>query len=404
MAEFVIKMADERGHMTQQVEDARSEAEVRDRFAQQGFFVYSVKPLGLFAGGKLGVPRSRRIKLAQFVVFNQQLVTLIRAGLPILHALDLLLKQQRNEYFASVLQGVRDRVKNGELLSEAFEHQNAFPRIYTTTLLAGEKSGNLDEVLNRYVHFQRLALSFRKKLLASLIYPALLIVMVSLLLTFLVTYVVPRFAELYSQLGAQLPAITQFMLTVGLAAQKYFPLFVAAFALLIFGVWRAVTTQAGAQRLDRIRLALPLVGNIWLKYQVAIFARTMATLLTGGIPLVSALETASESMQSPALARAIAQAGQSVREGRTLARSLEEAGHFSELSVEMIEVGESTGALPAMLTSVAEFYEEDVETALTAALSLIEPAILVVMAGVVGLVLISLYLPIFKLGSGGVIH
>ncbi|MFB3916555.1 MAG: type II secretion system F family protein [Terriglobales bacterium] len=404
MAEFVIKMADERGRMLQQVENARTEVELRDRYTQQGFYVYSVKPRRLLVGGEISLPRRRRVKLAQFVVFNQQLVTLVRAGLPILNALDLLVKQQKDDFFRSVLEDVRGRVRAGELLSEAFEHQNVFPKIYTTTLLAGEKSGNLDEVLSRYVHFQRLALSFRKKLVASLIYPAILITLVTAMIIFLVTFVVPRFADLYSQLGAQLPAITQFMLAFGLAAQKYFVVIAAVFALLIFTLWRWTGTPAGARYIDSVRLALPLLGSIWLKYQVAVFSRTMATLLAGGIPLVAALETAGASMQSRAVAASIANASESVREGRPLARSLHEAGHFPELSVEMIEVGESTGALPAMLTSAAEFYEEDVENALTAALSLIEPAILIIMATVVGAVLISLYLPIFKLGAGGVIR
>lgn len=404
MAEFVIKMADERGHVLQQVEDARSEVEIRDRFAQQGFYVYSVKRRGLLAGGELALPRRRRIKLVQFVVFNQQMVTLIRAGLPILNALDLLVKQQKDDFFRSVLEDVRDRVKGGEVLSKACEHQNVFPKIYTTTLLAGEKSGNLDEVLSRYVHFQRLALSFRKKLLASLIYPAILITLVTAMIIFLVTFVVPRFADLYSQLGAQLPAITQFMLAFGLVAQKYFVFFFAAFVLAVILVWRWTRTPAGGHRIDRIRLALPMLGSIWLKYQIAVFSRTMSTLLAGGIPLVAALETASASMQSQAVAASVADASKRVREGQPLARSLQEAGQFPELSVEMIEVGESTGALPAMLTSAAEFYEEDVENALTAALSLIEPAILIVMATVVGAVLVSLYLPIFKLGAGGALR
>jgi type IV pilus assembly protein PilC len=404
MAEYLIKLADERGHLTEQVESARSESEVRDRFSQQGMLVVSVKPRGLMVGGKLAMPRQRKVKLAPFVVFNQQLVTLIRAGLPILQAVELLNKQQKDEFFRGLLQNVRERVKSGELLSEAFEHQGIFPKIYTTTLLAGEKSGNLEEVLSRYVHFQRLALTFRKKLQASLIYPTLLITMVIGMLTFLVTFVVPRFANLYSELGATLPVLTQIMLQVGVGAQKYFLLILAAVAGLAVLVWRWTRSAGGSLRLDQGILALPLLGSIWLKYQISMFTRMMATLLAGGLPLVPALETAGASIQSREIAGAVTAAAQRVREGQPLARSLEASGRFPELSVEMIEVGESTGALPQMLTSVAEFYEEDVETALTAALSLIEPLILIVMAVVVATVLISLYLPIFKLGASGAIH
>lgn len=401
MAEFTIKVADERGQITEQVEKGRSETELRDRLSAQGMLVISVKSRNVVLREAFSLGARRKIKLAAFVVFNQQLVTLVKAGLPILQALDLLIKQQKDEFFQGVLRDVRERVKAGELLSEAFENQQVFPKIYTTTLLAGEKSGNLEEVLSRYVHFQRLALSFRKKLMASLIYPALLVVGIALMLTFLITFVVPRFADLYSQLGAELPTITQFMLDFGLAAQKYFLVGLVVAVVVIFALWRWLRSGAGSAQFDRVRLALPLLGNIWLKYQVSMFTRMMSTLLTGGLPLVTALETAGISIQSRSVADAITAAAKAVREGRPLARSLTETGKFPPLSVEMIEVGESTGALPQMLSSVADFYEEDVETALAAALSLIEPAILIVMAIVVGLVLISLYLPIFKLGANG---
>jgi type IV pilus assembly protein PilC len=402
MPEFVVKMADERGHTLQQVENAHSESEVRERFAQQGFLIYSVKPRGMLTGGELSLPRRRRVKLAQFVIFNEQLLTLIHAGLPILTALEMLLRRQRNPFFRKILEDVRDRVKSGELLSEAFAAQGVFPKIYSTTLLAGEKSGNLEEVLGRYISFQRMAMSFRKKLMASLIYPALLFTLVVIMLTFLVTYVVPQFANLYSQLNANLPPLTAFMLIAGVTAKKYFLVTLAGLLVLGFLLWRWQQTQAGAHRLDRIRLRMPVLGEIWLKYQIATFSRMMATLLSGGLPLVPALETAGTSMQSRYIADGVSQATQRVREGAPLSRSLEETGAFPDLAVEMTEVGESTGALPTMLTSVAEFYEEDVQTALTAAMSLIEPIILVFMGTIVAFVLISLYLPIFTLGSGGI--
>jgi type IV pilus assembly protein PilC len=404
MAEFIIRLSDERGHVTEQVEAARSEAEVRDRLLQQGRLVVGVKARGVILGGKVGLRQSRKIKLERFVQFNQQLVTLLRAGLPVLTGLDLLSRQQKDESFRGLLQNVRERVRSGELLSEAFESQEAIPKIYTTTLLAGEKSGNLEEVLNRYVHFQRMALSFRKKLKASLIYPTLLVSMVVIMLTFLVTFVVPRFADLYSQLGADLPDITQFMLTLGVSAQRYALLLLLGVALLGVGAWRWAGSESGALWIDRLRLALPLVGPIWMKYQLSMFTRMMATLLSGGLPLVPALQTAGASIQSGRLAQAVAEAAKQVREGLPLARSLEKSRRFPDLAVEMIEVGESTGALPQMLTSVAEFYEEDVEASLAAAMSLIEPVILIVMAVVVGVVLVSLYLPIFKLGASGALQ
>ena len=401
MPQFVIKAADERGHMLEQVETALSEREVRDRYAQQGMLVYSIRQRGMLTGGGEVTLGSKRVKLEQFVIFNQQFVTLVKAGLPIVNALELLIKRQRDSYFRSLLENVHSRVKSGELLSSAFEAQGVFPKIYTTTLLAGEKSGNLEEVLNRYIMFQRLTISFRKKLMASLVYPALLVALVIIMLTFLVTYVVPQFANLYSQLKAQLPAITQFMLALGVAAQKYFIVLVAGMAVAVVLIWRWRRSDAGSQRLERIQMAMPILGEVWLKYQVATFARMMATLLSGGLPLVPALETAGGSLGSRILAKSLVAAAQRVREGQALSRALEETGAFPELAVEMIEVGEGTGALPAMLTSVAEFYEEDVQTALTAAMALIEPAILIFMGGIVAFVLLSLYLPIFSLGSAG---
>ena len=396
MAEFVIKIADERGRVHQHVEQGYSESEVRDRYSQQGFLVYWVKPQGVLTGGV--TRRRRKLKQATFLVFNQQFLTLIRAGLPILQALELLIKRQKDQKLKQILENVRDRVKGGELLSDAFAAQGIIPKIYTTTLMAGEKSGNMDEVLTRYITFQRMAMTFRKKLFVSLIYPTLLVSVVLIMVTFLFTYVVPKFADLFNSLDAKLPAITVFMLAVGQNCQKYAPYVLVALVIGAFLLWRWKDTDRGADQIDRAILSLPLLGDIRLKHQVASFSRMLSTLLQGGLPLVPAMETAGSSMSSRRILKGVMRAGTRVREGQGLAGSLEEQEIFPELAVEMIEVGESTGALPAMLNSVAEFYEEDVQTALGAAMALIEPIILIVMAIFVGGVLISLYLPIFTLG------
>jgi type IV pilus assembly protein PilC len=396
MAEFLVKVADERGNLTHQVESGYSEAEVRERFTSQGFLVYWVKPKSILSGGPI---RSKRVRPSTFLIFNQQFLTLLKAGLPILGSLDLLIKRQKDSYFRSLLQNVRERVKGGELLSEAFSAQNVFPKIYTTTLMAGEKSGNMEEVLTRYISFQRLALTFKKKLLVSLVYPTLLVSVVIVMFVFLVTYVVPQFAKLYQDLNAQLPAITVVMLSIGAHAQQYAPVGIVVLAALLFLFWRWKATDKGKAWIDKVLLGIPLVGDILIKHQVATFSRMLSTLLLGGMPLVPCLETAGASMSSTKVVNGIRNASVRVREGQSLAHSLEQQKIFPELSVEMIEVGESTGALPAMLTSVAEFYEEDVQTALGAAMALIEPAILIIMAVFVGGILISLYLPIFSLGS-----
>ncbi|HEX7961534.1 MAG TPA: type II secretion system F family protein, partial [Terriglobales bacterium] len=393
MAEYLIKVADERGHVREQTEHGISVSEVRDRFAQQGLLVYSVKPKSLLSNQ---TGQRKRVKLEQFVIFNQQFVTLIRAGLPIPHSLELLARRQKNKLLRSIVENVRERVRTGELLSEAFRNAapGAISQIYTTTLMAGEKSGNLEEVLNRYISFQRLTLAFRKKLLASLIYPALLVTMISVMFTFLISFVVPKFQDLYAQVGSdRLPAITVFVLSFGTTVQHYIVLILIVLGAVAFGLWRWSKTTAGAEKIDACRMSLPIFGEVWLKYQVAVFARMMSTLLMGGLPLVQGLDTAGSSMDSPQLSKAVLKSVQGVREGRPLSKSLEETGIVPDLAAEMIEVGESTGALPAMLNSVAEFYEEDVQTALQAALSLIEPVILIVMGVVVATILISLYLP-----------
>src|ERR1700685_1507986 len=397
MAEFVIKVADERGRMLQQVEHGYSVDEVRERFAAQGYLVYWVKPQGFLSGAGVGRGRGR-LEQSNFLVFNQQFLTLLKAGLPILNSLDLLIKRQKDAYLKQLLENVRDRVKGGELLSDAFAAQSIFPKIYTTTLMAGEKSGNIDEVLTRYINFQRLAMTFRKKLFVSLIYPTLLVSVVMIMVTFLFTYVVPKFADLFNSLDAQLPAITVFMLAVGQNVQKYFPYGFVGAILAVFVFMRWKRTDGGADTIDRVILSLPMLGDRRLKHQVSAFCRMLSTLLQGGLPLVPSLETAGSSMSSRRILKGVTSAATRVREGQSLASSLEAQKIFPELAVEMIEVGEATGALPAMLNSVAEFYEEDVQTALGASMALIEPLILIIMAIFVGGVLISLYLPIFTLG------
>src|SRR6202140_5344396 len=249
MAEFVVKIADERGHTHQQAEQGYSVAEVRDRFASQGYLVHWVKPQGMLSGS-FSLRRGRKLKQASFLVFNQQFLTLIKAGLPILNSLDLLIKRQKDPNLQQVLENVRERVKGGELLSDAFAAYPVIPKIYTTTLMAGEKSGNIDEVLNRYINFQRLAMTFRKKLFVSLIYPALLVTVVTIMVMFLLTYVVPKFAELFSTLDAKLPAITLFMLSLGVHAQRYFPFIAGGLGLAGFLFWQWRKTDGGADRID----------------------------------------------------------------------------------------------------------------------------------------------------------
>jgi type IV pilus assembly protein PilC len=408
MAEWTLKYADARGEIHQQVAEAGTERELRDRYTQQGFLVYSIKPrseiTGLTSGLTSGLtgglrPRGKKLNLEKFLIFNQQFVTLIRAGLPILKALDLLAERLTDPKLSVHIRRVRDEVRNGALLSDAFARQGVFPPIYSTSVLAGERSGSLAEVIERFIGYQKLSLSVRKKLLVSLMYPALLVVMVIGLIIFLITFVVPNFAELYSSMNAQLPAPTLILIAIGTTARSYVLLGFGVLVAAIFAFRFWARTPSGKEAVDRVLLKVPVMGEVWLKYQVAQFSRVLSTLLIGGIPLMQALETASDSLGTKVLQQALAKAAKLVREGQSLSGALRTNGMFPSLALDMIEVGESTGALPAMLGSIAEFYEDDVATSVTAALSLIEPVIMIIMGIFVAFVLVSLYLPIFSLAD-----
>jgi type IV pilus assembly protein PilC len=397
MPQFLIKAADDRGQLLQQTEQAESEHELREKLRQRGLLVYSVQSQRGFLQGLR--TRRQRIPTGTFLLFNQQFITLIKAGLPIPRALELLATRSRSQRLVTVLKDVQTRVRNGEALSQAFKDQPGIADVYTTTLMAGERSGNLEEVLSRYVQYQRLAHSVKRRLISSLVYPAVLMVLVVAVLSFLVTYVVPQFGLMYASLDVQLPAITQFMLALGLLTRHYFWLFLLAAAAAIWGVKTMLRGTGLGARMDRVFLRLPLIGEIWWKYQIALFARTLSTLIVGGIPLVTALETSGTALSSKNLREGLRRTAQQVREGKSLADGLR-ANHVTpDLAVEMVEVGESTGALAAMLSSLADFYDEDLTNSMTAVMSLIEPAILIVVGSIVLAVLISLYLPLFSLYS-----
>lgn len=397
MSEYVIKYADAKGEIRQQVAEAGSEQDLRERMSQQGYLVYSIRPRTGVASRLAG--RRQKIDLEKFLIFNQQFLTLVKAGLPILKSLDLLADRLTDPKLGKHIKTVRDEVRNGTQLSDAFGRQRVFPPIYVTSLLAGEKSGALGEVIERFINYQRMTLAIRKKILVSLMYPAVLVVLVVALMVFMVTYVVPNFAELYRSLQSDLPYITQLLISFGTTARDYILVFAGALAasIVAFRLWSR--TETGQTQIETIQRRTPVLGEIWTKYQVAQLARVLSTLLIGGIPLVQALDTASESLGARTLRAALAKARKLVKEGQPLSGSLQSTGVFPPLAIDMIEVGESTGALPSMLNSVAEFYEDDVNTRLTAAMALIEPAIMLFMGVFVAFVLVALYLPIFSLAD-----
>ena len=400
MAEWVLKYADARGEIHHQTVEAVSEQELRDRYTRQGFLIYSIRRRGTMTALAPALPgRRQKLNLEKFLIFNQQFVTLIRAGLPILKGLDLLAERLTDPKLSKHIRAVRDEVRNGALLSDAFRRQEVFPPIYVTSILAGEKSGSLGEVLDRFIAYQKLALAVKKKVILSLIYPSLLMVLVCGLLVFLITYVVPSFASLYQSMSAQLPQITQILIAVGSTARDYILSFFVALVVAILGFRWWSQRESAQKKIDAVKMHMPIFGEIWIKYQVAQFARVLSTLLVGGIPLVQALETASDSLGSRLLHRALEKAQRFVKEGQSLSSALAATKIVPGLAIDMLEVGESTGALPTMLGSVAEFYEDDVNTRMTAALSLIEPAIMIFMGSFVAFVLVALYLPIFSLAD-----
>jgi type IV pilus assembly protein PilC len=401
VADFVCKVADASGRVFSANEAAGSLEEARQKLTDRGLYVYSVQPqYGLFSGA-LSRGRRRVVRGEDFLVFNQQFNTLIKAGLPILKALDLLCERAAAPKLRPFLTDVRDRVRDGALLSEAVDQQGGFPKVYTTTLLAGEKSGDLPGVLDQYLTYQRISTGLRKKLIGTLIYPCILVVAALCIVSYLVAYVIPQFARLYQDMNIQLPLSTRMLIAM---TTSYRAWLLGGMAAIFFGIVAAFLwsrSEAGGLAIDRVKARLPYVGETWIKFQVAQVMRTLSTLLTGGTPLVHALGTTVQAAPSRLVGDAIQRATQLVREGQSLHAAMATTGAVPELALEMIEVGEASGALPGMLNSVAEFYEEDVNNRLARMVSVIEPAILIFMAIIVAFILISLYLPIFSFGLNG---
>jgi len=383
-----------------QVEAAQSVDEARQKLADRGLFVYSVKAQGGLVGAVLSRKRTKAVGGSDFLIFNQQFNTLIRAGLPILKALDLLSDRVAAPKLRPLLSEVRQRVRDGSLLSEALTEQGSFPKVYTTSVLAGEKSGNLSGVLEYYITYQRVTTGLRKKLISALIYPTILVIAAVSIVSYIVAYVIPQFARLYADMNIQLPVATRILITVTVEFRPYLLLGLGAIVAAALAVYSWSRTEAGSLVVDRTKLKLPVIGNIWIKFQVAQFVRTLSTLLTGGTPLVQALDTAADSITSRLVGDAVRKAAQLVKEGQSLHAAMAATGIVPDLAMEMVEVGEASGALPSMLTSVAEFYEEEVNLRLTTLIAIVEPAILVFMAVVVLFILLALYLPIFSFSLG----
>ncbi|MGH9407493.1 MAG: type II secretion system F family protein, partial [Terriglobia bacterium] len=397
--EFVCKIATAGGRVLSQTEQADSEADVRQRLTAQGYYIFSVRAKDWLGGRLASLGRRKKVRADEFIIFNQQFLTLSRSGLPLQSSLALLARQARSKDFKRSLEAVRDEVRAGALLSKAFESTGSFPKVYAATVRAGERSGSLDRTLEQYLAYQKISRGFRKKIIAALIYPSFLVFFLIVLLSFVVSFIVPRFAELYTDLQIQLPHLTQLTIAAALGARHWALEILLGLILAAFGARAAWRSQSVRLEWDRIKFKLPLVGPLMLKFSVSEFARSLGTLLRGGLPVVEALETTRASITSPLIARAVDEAKTKVNAGQALGLSLRDTGVFPATALDMVEVGEATGALPQMLESVAEFYEEDVSIDLAALVAMVDPVMIAAVAIVVAFVLVAFYLPLFSLYS-----
>jgi type IV pilus assembly protein PilC len=406
MAEFICRLGTPAGEVVTRTIEAPGVNEARTRLEREGFRVFNVTPpktTGVTAltrfGGRGG---QSKVKAADFLLFNQQLAALVRAGIPILQAISMLRKRAASARLRAVLGDVEDQIRGGSALSEAFASQGGiFPRIYTASILAGERSGALDEVLLRYVTYMRRNVALRRKIRGALAYPLFLLFASGLMVTFLTVYVVPRMADLFAGFGTELPVVTQIVLGISKWLSTnvlwFGPLFIGGSVVLF--LWSR--TEAGRLKVDALLLRIPLAGNLVIQLSIAQATRSLATLLAGGITLVESWEIAGESITNRELRRRSSEILPMIREGRTFTESLEFARWVPPLAIDMIGIGERSGSLREMLDEVAVFYDAESEVRLEQLTTTLEPAILVVMGGIVVTILLAIYLPIIQSISGG---
>ena len=396
MPEFVARLGWPDGAVGEESITSPTSAAARLEFERRGAHVFEVKE----RSPALALRRRRRVRMSSFLVFNQELVALLKAGLPILRSIELLLERQQNPVWKEVLGDIRDRITSGASLSEAFAAQgNLFPRLYATSLKAGEKAGELEPVLRRYLKYQKTIVALQRKVVSTLVYPAVLVAVSIGLISILMTFVIPRFTEFFGELGGNLPLLTRVVIGTASAIRNHLLPIVVVAAAAVFGARRFAATERGRRFFDAQYLRLPFVGGIFRRFSIAQFTRSLATLLSGGTPLVPALETASEAVGNRHVARSIQAIVPRVREGGELWRALDSTGLMTNLTIEMVKVGESSGALEEMLNSASEFYDEEIDALLARVVSFVEPAILLVMGAVIATILLAVYLPLFTMLS-----
>ena len=398
--EFRCRIASPNGEIIEGVYVAETEGKLRHELEEKGLYVLSMQPKGAIAGLSLRLPQSHHINMREFLIFNQELATLLKAGIPLVQSLDLLKRRVASPVLQTVLTDVHDKVRSGSALSDAFSAQNGlFPRVYTASLLAGERSGNLDAVLRRYVEYTKVIATLKRKIVSALVYPAILIALAVILVSIIVVLVVPAFADFYSGFGAQLPLATRMIMLVSAFVRGHFVLLTVGILAAGAGVtlW---LRQAGQQsKFDRLLLRVPGLGSMVQKFAASQMARTLATLLGGGLPLVNALDIAARSITNQYMAGQLDIVASRVREGQSFAAALDARQAFPEIAVKMAEVGEATGALQDMLNTAADFFDDEIATYMERVVTLVEPVLLVIMGIVVAGLLLALYMPLFQLSS-----
>lgn len=395
--EFRCRLGTPAGEIVEGLYVADSEALLRRELEEKGLYVLSLRRAGL----SLSFGRGRqRIKSHEFLVFNQELATLLKAGMPLVQSLDILRQRVPNRTFKTVLDSVHDKVKGGVALSDAFaEHQSLFPPVYSASLVAGERSGNLDTVIRRYVSYEKIITAVRRRTISAMIYPAILIAMMIVLVSIIVLKVVPAFSEFYANFEAPLPLLTRVIVTFSNTITNHIGLILGGVVALVVLSMSWLRLPEQRERMHRWLLDVPWVGTTALKFYMSQLGRTLATLLGGGIPLVNALEISVRAISNRHLARELDTVRVRVQEGQGFAAALRERAAFPDVAVKMIEVGESTGALQEMLNSLADFYDEEVDTEVGRFITMIEPALLVGMGVIIAGVVLALYMPLFELSS-----
>ena len=398
--EFRCRLGTPGGEIIEGVYVADSEARLRREFEEKGLFVLGLHRAGRSRLGALALPQRARVSTREFVIFNQELATLLKAGMPLVQSLDILRRRVSNPVFKVVLDDVNDRVRAGNSLSEAFEaHGSLFPGVYTASILAGEKSGNLEQVIRRYVAYVKVVASVKRRTVSALVYPVILLALSLVVVSIIMLKVVPEFGAFYAQFGQDLPLSTRIIVAVSTFAGTYAVGILTGAALIAVGFWQWLQRPGQQERFDQVVLRLPGLGGIARKFATSQAARTLATLLGGGIPLVNAIDVSARSIRNQYMARELRSAAQQVREGRALAAAMSDSGAFPDVAIKMVEVGESTGALQEMLNSLADFYDEEIETDLGRFVTLVEPILLILMGLVIAGLLLSLYMPLFNLSN-----